>query len=296
MLTLQRLAANYQILAIAAKPVYQPIKPDELATIELPPDLDLTREVILFGQVPTWVYGALIQRCRAAPWIGCYAALEGEAVVIHSQVLTPAVGDVVPVQIHRPRCPTILIGGPPDSGKSVFSNALRLSLLKAAPDSTVYLHRANWDGEGNWSHEAHNRELIKRLIRQHERRIHEHPQAADLLTPYFNYHAQAIAHLQKLADWVLVDVGGKIQPEKIPLLHHCTHFLLISRDPEQLEQWQAFCQPHLKAIALIHSTLDVQIHILKAEPWLELIAGPWLSGTTPDIPAILLDKILLNSA
>lgn len=292
MITLKRLPADYQILAIGSDPPKQPIRPDEIAEISLPPDLDLTREVILFGQVPMWVYGALISRCQNVPWIGCFAALEGEAVVVQSRVPERAPGEVVPIALKQSPCPAILIGGPPNSGKSVLSNALRQSLTQAAPQLQIYLHRANWDGEGNWSHEAQNRDLMNRLIREHERRIHEHPQASELLQPYFSYHTRAVRNLRRLADLVLVDVGGKIQPEKLPLLQQCTHYMIISRDPTQIPSWHEFCQPTLQPLSIIHSVRESQQITHQTEPWLEMTVGPWNAGETLTVPELIRDYIL----
>lgn len=291
MIQLKLLAADYQILAIAPFPADQAIHPSEIANLELLPELDLNREVILFGQVPTWVYGALVDRCCSAPWIGCFSALEKEAVVIYSRIPEKVPGDVVPITLNRPLCPAILIGGPPDSGKSVLSNALRLSLIRQQPDLQVFLHRANWDGEGNWSHETSDRDLVKRLVREHERRVHEHPQASELLPAYFNYHAEAIANLREIVDLVLVDVGGKTQPEKSPLLEQCTHYIVISRSPELIDPWHNFCTT-LKPIAAIHSVQEQALQILQHKPFLEIIAGPWNKRETLTVPDVLLQKVL----
>lgn len=291
MITLKLLDAEYQILTIAASPPNTFVQPADIANFTLPPELDLNREVILFGQMPMWVYGAVIDRCRTALWIGCYAALEKQAVVIHSQISTRAPGDVVPITLNRSPCPAILIGGPPDSGKSVLSNALRQSLLQQQPDRQVYLQQANWDGGGNWQHEAANRDLVNYLIREHERRVHEHPQATELLPAYFQYHAGGTANLRELVDLVLVDVGGKIQPEKQPLLEQCTHYIIISRSPDLVQPWHDFCSPTLKPIAVIHSVQEHRMEVLQTEPFLEILAGPWNRGEKVCVPDALLQHI-----
>jgi CRISPR-associated protein Csx3 len=291
MLSMSVLSANYQILAIAPVPYHQPIRPDEIATLTLPPELDLNREVILYGQVPTWVYGALVVRCESVPWIGCFAIQEKEAVVIQSRVPERSPGDVVSIALNRPLAPVILIGGPPNSGKSVLSNALRQSLIRHSGGKQVYLLRANWDGEGNWSHESVDQALMKRLIREHERRIHEHPDAADLLPAYFNSYARATANVRQVVDGVLVDVGGKTQPEKLPILNHCTHYVIISRDPEQVQGWHEFCQPKLRPLAVVHSVREERLEIVQSEPWLEIVAGPWDAGETLRVPDCLLEKV-----
>jgi CRISPR-associated protein Csx3 len=273
---LKTLAANYQVLEITSIPPNQKIRPEAIAQIELPPDLDLTREVVLFGQMPTWLYGVLIDHCRVAPWIACFSAPEGGAIVVHSRVAKPAIGDLIPIALQRPTRPAILIGGPPDSGKSIFSNALRLSLNEKWPEQQIFLQRANWDGEGNWSHESRDRDFAKRLIAEHERRIHEHENAAELIPEYFRYHTRATANLRQLVNLVLVDVGGKVQPEKLPLVKQCTHYIIISKEPRLVQEWHDMCQPHLKPLAVIHSVLEPRSQIFTTEPFLEIIAGPWI--------------------
>ncbi len=292
MIHLKTLAANYQILEITTIPPNQQIEPEAIAQIELPPDLDLTREVVLFGQMPTWLYGILVKHCRTAPWMACFSAPEGGAIVVHSRVPERAIGDLISITLQRPTRPAILIGGPPESGKSIFSNALRLGLNRQCPEQQIFLQRANWDGEGNWSHESRDRDFAKRLITEHERRIHEHENAAELIPEYFRYHTRATANLRQLVNLVLVDVGGKVQPEKIPLVKQCTHYIIISKHCELMQEWHDLCQPHLQPLAVIHSVLEPQgFRILATEPCLEIIAGPWTSEQTLQVPDVLLQAV-----
>ena len=58
-------------------------------------------------------------------------------------------------------CPALMIAGPPDSGKSVFSHALFQALLTDNPD--IYLQRAHWDGEGNYLLELGAEETDKEI-------------------------------------------------------------------------------------------------------------------------------------
>jgi CRISPR-associated Csx3 family protein len=66
--------APYQTLAINLPDPKHAIAPEVLPTLTLPSNLDLNREVILFGQAPAWLYGHLIHRCHSAAWMGCYDA------------------------------------------------------------------------------------------------------------------------------------------------------------------------------------------------------------------------------
>lgn len=284
MIRLSRIESNYQIVSVLPHPGGRAIAPLELADLSLPPGVDLSQPVILFGPVSTWVYGRLVALCREAPWIGCFSAPEAEAVVIHSRVADVAVGDVVAISLVREElAPAVLVVGPPDSGKSVLSNALRRSLVAQYPDRSIFLHRANWDGEGNWSHEGQDHALIKRLVRNHERRIHERPSATELMAAFFAYHEAAVMNLRRVVDLVIVDVGGKVQPEKAGVRDRCTHAVIISRAPELVAEWRRFCEPTLELLAVIHSVLEERYEV-KSEAPLEIIAGPWLRGKTHQVP------------
>ena len=281
-------AGNCQTLAIEL--FGEQISPEVLATLALP-ELDWNRGVILFGQIPIWLYGYLVWRCQEAPWIACFAARQKEAVVVQSQVLEKAVGDALPVLFNRTPCPAIAIGGPPDSGKSVLSNALRLSLMRQRPTQRVFLHRANWDGEGNWAYESPNRELVTRLTLENEFRLHEHPSKAELLQEYFVYHSKAVANLRDVVDLVLVDVGGMVQSEKIPLVEKCTHYIVVSKDPQVIQQWHDLFGPTAEILAVIHSTWPERLKVLQTQPFLEIEAEPWREGVF-EVPEVLLQEVL----
>jgi len=294
MIRLSRIESDHQILSVLPHAGGRAIAPTELTDLHLPSDVDLNQPMILFGPVPTWVYGRLVNLCREAPWIGCFSAPEAEAVVIHSRVSEVTVGDVVAIPLVRGRlAPAVLVVGPPDSGKSVVSNALRLSLTAAYPERSIFLHRANWDGEGNWSHEGGDRLLIQRLVRGHERRIHERPSAKELMAAFFAYHEAAVTSLRRVVDLVIVDVGGKVQREKMGVSDRCTHALIISRAPELVGEWREFCEPTLKLLAVIHSVLEERCEVVAESP-LEVVAGPWIRGQTRQVPEVLLRAIALG--
>ncbi|MBD3563469.1 CRISPR-associated protein Csx3, partial [Planktothrix sp. FACHB-1355] len=243
----------YQTLAINLVMFRELIKTDVLAQIKLPDELDLSREVILDGQAPTWLYANLVERCWQAPWIGCHAAKEKLIVVIQTRISTISIGDAIPVLLNRTPCPAILIGGSPDSGKSVLSNALRFNLMKTGAVGRVFVHRASWDGEGNWAYEGANRDLVKKLIVENEFRLHEHPETAKLIPNFFKYHSSAVQNLREVVDLVLVDVGGKPQTEKAPLVEQCTHYIIISKESDAIPKWHELCHPNLQPLAVIRS-------------------------------------------
>ena len=280
-----------QTLAITLTQPQSLISPQTLSTLELPVDLDLNREVILFGQAPTWLYSRLVNLCQAVPWIACYNMPMKQCVVIHSRVATPTVGEALTLIWNQVPCPAILIGGPPNSGKSVFSHALRQRLLQQNPAQQLFLHRANWDGEGNWTYETPHRPLSNTLVQRHEYRIHQTVETQALIPGYFQYHARAVKNVRSLTNLALVDVGGRPQPEKEPLLEQCTHYIIISRSPEDIETWHQFCQPYLQPIAVIHSVLHPHLQIIATEPVLEIIAGPWGEEQPAIVPECIVEAI-----
>lgn len=291
MIQLQLLESGYQVLMMAPAPVYEFIQPSELSELSLPSALDLSQPVILSGQVPTWLFGHLVSRCRSAPWIACFSAPVAEAVVIASRVSGVAVGDVISVPLLKPPAPVLVVGGPPDSGKSVFSKALLGAMKRRFPQQQTFLHRGNWDGEGNWSHDITNRELVKRLVTQHERRIHERSDAKERMAVFFEYHAQAVANLQRVVDWVIVDIGGKPQPEKEALLQQCDYGIIISSSPERVAEWQAFFEPQVTLLAIVHSVLADRCDVVRQRPTLEIVAGPWHRQAPCKMPEDILTAI-----
>lgn len=286
---------QYQTLSITQPVPWQPIVPSQLAALTLPPQLNLTQEIVLYGKMPNWVYGRFVDLCKQAsnkiPWIGCYNAPAGGIVVIYSQQLSPTAGNLIPIQQNQTPCPAILIGGPPNSGKSVFSNALQNALIKAAPHRKTYLHRASWDGEGNWVYEA-NTPVVEQFVQHNEFRIHESPETAKLIPAYYQHHAKVVANLRDLSDCVLVDVGGMPQVEKQPLIEQCTHYIVISRLAAEVKKWHKFCRPALRPIAVIHSTLNAEQTILHQKPLLEVSAGPWVKSAAVNFPRCILEKCL----
>lgn len=288
-LTHQPQSHDYQTLHVMQTAPWQPILPTQLATVSLPKTLDLNREVVLYGRLPNWFYGRLVDLCSAAPWVGCYNAPAGGIVVVRSRVATPAVGDLIPVRQNQTPCSAIAIVGPPNSGKSVFSNALRQQLIHRLPKYKTYLHRASWDGEGNWAYEA-NTPMVEQFVRHNEFRIHENPETAQLIPDYYRHHARVVKNLRQLSDCVLVDMGGLPQPEKQPLLEECTHYIVISRSAEAVEDWHHCCGSTLTPLAVIHSVLEPVETVVQCSPILEVIAGPWVNSASVNFPECVLEK------
>ncbi|WP_017306831.1 CRISPR-associated ring nuclease Crn3/Csx3 [Spirulina subsalsa] len=267
-----------------------PLQYHHLNTLTLPPQLDPKQGLILYGKAPTWLYSYLIEKLLNWPWLACFDIKEG-AVIISSRIPSLRPGQILPIVPPHPPSPAILIGGPPNSGKSVLSNTIRSTIEQQHPELEFYLHRANWDGEGNHTYETPDRALAARLKQENKYPIHKQPNAEQELAQYFHYQANATQNIRKFVNLVLVDIGGKPEPVKLPVIEQCTHCLIISRDSEQIQNWLDLCQ-NLTPIAIIHSVLEDKIEILKTNPHLEIVAGVWDRDKMRNPPDILIKAIL----
>lgn len=138
--------------------------------------------------------------------------------------------------------PAIMIGGPPHSGKSVLTYRLTQALRERGIDH--YVLRACPDGEGDWSQEAPPRTV--RILRA---------AAKGPFTPEFVRNVCRDIQSRHLP--LLVDVGGRPTPDQESILEHCTHAILISRDPAQLPIWRERAHRYgLVVLAELRSSLD----------------------------------------
>lgn len=106
--------------------------------------------------------------------------------------------------------PAVLIGGPPQSGKSVLVYSLTQALRQAGVPH--YALRACPDGEGDWSNEVDQK--LVRIIRAKGQ--------------FNDTFVQRVAgYLQNRHMPLLVDVGGKPTPTQEQLFAHCTQAILL---------------------------------------------------------------------
>jgi CRISPR-associated protein Csx3 len=207
---------------------------------------------------------------------------------VASRVQMPRVGAVMPLRSRPQLGMAIAIGGAPNSGKSVFANALRLALQQRSVSS--YLHRANWDGEGNWSYETADQTIARQLVERGKFKMHLLPNAELLLQSYFQYHGDATRHIRGVVDLTLVDFGGIPDPVKLPVVSACSHFVIISRDPSQVPLWLELFSP-LRSLAVIHSRLEAGCRVVRTAPVLEVEAGPWLREKEAMVPDVVVEMI-----
>jgi CRISPR-associated protein Csx3 len=315
-------ALHYQMLLIELTRSDRIIEPQDLKNLQLPGGIDTTGGVVISGRAPIWLYGYLIHELHPTAWVGCYDPRIG-AIIVATHTRLVHIGQVIkiippngriqngettqeqqwfnyfhqlgqlkssnnqntPLPQPEKLCPALMVVGPPDSGKSVFSHALFQTLLKQNPN--IYLQRAHWDGEGNYVLEM-DAEATHEEIETFKAR-----NRGSLTERFFPYQAQAILELRKQKSLVIVDVGGMVQPEKLPILQVCTHYLIISSQLNAVEKWHNFCgvRANLTPVGVILSTLTETEIIHQSEPYVEMTCGAWIRGKACPIPEILLQRI-----
>lgn len=289
---------SYQQITIELVSRDRIITPQALSGLPLPAGIDPRKGVLISGRAPVWLYAYLVHECHPTLWVACFDPRLGAVVTsTHSSQLS--VGDVIPLETLNLAVPSIqpaptlnksgpslLIVGPPDSGKSVLSHQIFSTLVKDFPN--IYLQRAQWDGEGNWTLE------LPEEATDEEREAYKVLNKGGLTEQFFPYQGLAIERLRRQKQLVIVDAGGVVQPEKKSILEACTHYLIISSKPEEIEPWHEFCagEGGLALVAVIHSVLEARCEALAQEPFLELVCGPWVMGKTQGIPEVLRETLI----
>ncbi|MGI0485041.1 CRISPR-associated ring nuclease Crn3/Csx3 [Pantanalinema rosaneae CENA516] len=283
----------YQQIKIKLTQPDRIIDPQDLVNLELPPGIDTTKGVIISGRAPIWLYSYLVHECHPTAWVACFDPRLG-AIVVSTHSRQTTIGQVIPIadlweaapaiarRSDAALCPALMVVGPPDSGKSVFSYAVFQALLPESPD--VYLQRANWDGEGNYVLELPDHDDPEEFKATNK---------GQLTDRFFPYHAQSILNLRRQKSLVIVDVGGKVQPEKLPLLEACSHYLIISSQPETITSWHEFCHArgNLTPISVIHSVLHECEIFHQGEPYLEMTCGAWNREHPRSLPRPVLERV-----
>jgi len=254
--------------------------PQDLLELRLPSELEPRRGVILTGRAPIWLYGWLVHACHHTRWVACYDPRLG-AVVVSTHHPEVRLGEVLQLQSYGKRArlaAAVMVVGPPNSGKSRLSHALFQALLPTCPE--VYLQRAHWDGEGNWFIEIPNPQEGQELKEQYR--------GAET-QEFFPFQAQAILNLRRQKQLVIVDVGGKVDPAKQPILEACTHYLIVSREPQAIPMWHEFCaeRGNLQLLGIVHTYPGEGQRVRQEFPYLEIELGMPLDTA----PSLLINAI-----
>lgn len=272
------------------------IAPQTLSTLCLPKELDLSREIVLYGSASTWLYCYLVERCQEAPCIACHNIWNG-AVIVESKDRDFPIGHSFKLVEKIPGS-TIIIGGIPDSGKSVLTYALEQTLNHNGYNNRVHTLRAHWDGHGDWylSMLDRNKADIHSISVGNPRKTPEEKKA------FFKKQAELTEKLRSTMDLAIVDFGGYFQESDLVLVQRCTHYIIICKCPdkagqdewrEAIDKWHNFFgkKGRLKPLAVIYSVWEDKLEVITTEPYLEIVAGKWEAGVTT-IPDILLQEVI----
>lgn len=250
----------YQVLTLTLLRPDRLIAPDDLASLQLPEALEPRLGVILDGRGPIWLYGWLVHALHAVAWVACFDPRLDGAVVIASHNMALSVGTVVPYAPQkRALAPAIAIVGPANSGKSVVAYQLFRALQGVGIE--VFLQRAHWDGEGNYTLEAQHWDSDQRQAFRLRNR-------GQFTETFYPDQATMVQRLRLTQALVLVDVGGLVQPEKKVLLAACSHILVVTHDPAAVSDWRTLSK--LPEVAVLWSVREI------CEEWMETQWGPML--------------------
>ena len=165
--------------------------------------------------------------------------------------------------------PAVLIGGPPNSGKSVLTYNLTQALRERGVQH--YVVRAAPDGEGDWVCEA-KRSLVRTIL------------VPRTWTPAFVEHVCASLAYRPLP--LIVDVGGRPKAWQERIFDCCTHAVLLTPDEPARATWRDMVERHsLNTVADLRSELHGVDRVTATRPVLQgVIAGlewgPRIGGPT----------------
>lgn len=151
--------------------------------------------------------------------------------------------------------PAVLVGGPPNAGKSVLLYRLTQALRARGVDH--YALRACPDGEGNWFQES-DPAFVSTILVKH--RIWP--------TSFLERISQDLEH--RCLPF-LVDMGGHPTPAEASLFRSCTHTILLLREdlPQETQRWQEVVETsNLLPLARLFSQREGTSILLTSSPLL----------------------------
>lgn len=132
-----------------------------------------------------------------------------------------------------------IICGPPHSGKSV----LIANLIRFMPSDSYLRINANGDGEGSWSNNSDQEEIARVRTKSSN--------SAEKFAIWTENIRRAFQ------DIVIIDIGGRLQEDKIPLFEAADSFIVLSSDPLLIAPWKEFGESHgCRCLAIIESDLN----------------------------------------
>lgn len=144
-----------------------------------------------------------------------------------------------------------IICGPPHSGKSVFIS----NLVKLLPSGYYVRINANGDGEGTWSNNPDQDDVMGVRIK------------GTNSDEDFQHWKHQIEYAHK--DIVIIDIGGRLQEDKAPLFDVSDSFIVVSNSEEMIGKWIQFGTSHgCTCIGTIFSKFgELHESIISKEPY-----------------------------
>lgn len=164
--------------------------------------------------------------------------------------------------------PAVLIGGPPNSGKSVLIYSLSQALRRRGV--AHYVLRAAPDGEGDWFLEGEP--ITVRQLR--------------VKGPFdARWVDRIVRDIRNRHLPLLVDVGGMPTPEQERILSAATHAILLTQDPAARPKWRRYFRHYgLNLLADLDSRLEGPSRLIRRTPVLRGVITGLVRGRVAEGP------------
>ena len=155
--------------------------------------------------------------------------------------------------------PAILIGGPPNAGKSVLTYNLTRALREN--DIPHYVFRANPDGEGDWFLKG-DPDTVRQIRKDAKSAWSE------------TFRAFVCRDLAQRPLPLIVDLGGRPSDADSCIFQVCTHSILLLKDDDEAatQTWRRYAETnHLKPLAELRSQLKGESILTADDPLMGII-------------------------
>lgn len=257
---------NFQVLDINITGNGQ-ATPENLKLTELPEGINFSKGVIVNGKAPIWLYSHVVHLLHISKWVAVFDPRLGAVIVQTHSVEPPELGDIIPYseieefilnknnqklsnqKEKSSKSKVIAIVGPPNSGKTVFTNyLLRVIKEKIGTEhfmNDIYKIHANPDGEGDWTTE----------IDEERRKALRNKKMFD--AEFTQKMLRDIENTKNVKKIIFIDCGGRIDKKNNLILSKCTHAIIVSSNNEDTNKWLGAIElSELKTLAEITSVTE----------------------------------------
>ncbi|MDE3058770.1 MAG: hypothetical protein KGJ59_12525, partial [Bacteroidota bacterium] len=258
--------------------------------------------VVIYGKGPAFLYSYLTLKYGHALWTAVYSP-QNNPIIVSSKITKYKVGDSFGKETILKHIPyhqqkrkygaasvkvnkkIIAFLGPPNSGKSVFLNAIKLQLQNTLPSeffhNAVFAYRACPDAEGDW--------FYKTPVEEVKKYGYEYQYDEE----FVEKACEQLQSLKEEKDLMLVDCGGKIDKRNSQIWDLCTHAIIISSVPSKITEWRGGAAASgLNILAEVESVLDGTTEIISIADPIVLRVGKLERGNSSvHVPPVLIERI-----